>query len=86
MNSIKMIHTIARYYSTHERMTGLFSKITTSMIKSCKTTILNFRFTRKGEVPKKGFTDDSVLWDSENYPPQELIPVMQSCIDLNTAY
>lgn len=28
MNSIKMIHTIARYYNTTERMTGLFVKIT----------------------------------------------------------
>jgi dynein heavy chain len=28
MNSIKMIHTIARYYNTNERMTGLFVKIT----------------------------------------------------------
>jgi dynein heavy chain len=77
MNSIKMIHTIARYYSTHDRMTGLFSKITYSMIKSCKNTILNLKFTRKGEVPKKGAPqDDAVLWDSENYPPNELIPVM----------
>ena len=28
MNSIKMIHTIARYYNTNDRMTGLFVKIT----------------------------------------------------------
>lgn len=28
MNSIKMIHTIARYYNTNDRMTGLFIKIT----------------------------------------------------------
>lgn len=28
MNSIKMIHTIARYYNTNERMTNLFAKIT----------------------------------------------------------
>ena len=28
LNSVKMIHTIARYYNTNERMTGLFVKIT----------------------------------------------------------
>ena len=28
MNSIKMIHTIARYYNTNDRMTNLFKKIT----------------------------------------------------------
>lgn len=36
MNSIKMIHTIARYYNTSERMTALFAKITDQMIANCK--------------------------------------------------
>lgn len=40
MNSIKMIHTIARYYNTMERMTNLFSKITNQMITCCKKYIL----------------------------------------------
>ena len=35
-NSIKMIHTIARYYSTTERMTILFARITDQMIVNCK--------------------------------------------------
>jgi dynein heavy chain len=43
MNSIKMIHTIARYYNTNDRMTGLFIKITQQMITNCKNNILNFR-------------------------------------------
>ena len=43
MNSIKMIHTIARYYNTNERMTGLFQKITNQMILNCKFNIINFR-------------------------------------------
>lgn len=36
MNSIKMIHTIARYYNTPGRMTSLFAKITEQMIVNCK--------------------------------------------------
>ena len=36
MNSIKMIHTIARYFNTTERMTKLFMKITNQMITNCK--------------------------------------------------
>jgi dynein heavy chain len=87
MNSIKMIHTIARYYSTHDSMTGLFAKITTSMIRTCKLTILNFARARKGEAPKKGSPpQDDALWEHDAYPPDELIPVFQSCIDLNKAY
>jgi len=41
MNSIKMIHTIARYYNTSERMSGLFFKITNQMISSCKASLTN---------------------------------------------
>jgi dynein heavy chain len=43
MNSIKMIHTVARYYNTDERMTGLFVKITNQMILNCKQYILTFK-------------------------------------------
>eukprot|EP00940_MAST-03C_sp_MAST-3C-sp2_P002393 g2393.t1 len=39
MNSIKMIHTIARYYNTTERMTTLFVKITSQMITRCTSHI-----------------------------------------------
>jgi len=87
MNSIKMIHTIARYYNTNERMTGLFVKITNQMIKNCSFNILQFGKVRRGENPKKGaIPSDDVLWDHEQYPPEELIPVLQTCIDLNQAY
>ena len=41
MNNIKMMHTIARYYSNPEQMTTLFVKITNQMITNCKQYILS---------------------------------------------
>ena len=40
INSIRMIHTISRYYNTSERMTSLFVKVTNQMIKSCRNYIM----------------------------------------------
>jgi len=99
MNSIKMIHTIARYYNTTERMTGLFVKITNQMILNCKYNIINFKNIQLG-LPTKGSmgnfnnpnkkttppADDSVLWDDTKYPSNELIEVLRSCIQLKDAY
>jgi dynein heavy chain len=96
MNSIKMIHTIARYYNTNERMTGLFVKITNQMILNCKFNIINFQAIAKGQ-PTKGsmgsfnnpgkkqnlMVDDSCLW---TYPADELIEELKSCIALKEAY
>ena len=87
MNSIKMIHTIARYYNTNDRMTGLFVKITQQMINNCKYNILYFRRIRDGTVNTgKKIINDDVLWNHDDYPPEELIPVLKSCLELNQAY
>jgi dynein heavy chain len=74
MNSIKMIHTIARYYNTNDRMTDLFKKITNQMITCCKNAILD------------GEQSDDKLWLHDRFPPEKLIPVLRSCIELNKAY
>ena len=40
INAIKMMHSIARYYNTSERMTALFVKVTNQMITCCRNYIL----------------------------------------------
>ncbi|CAK0855452.1 unnamed protein product [Prorocentrum cordatum] len=71
MNAVKMIHTIARYYNTTERMTNLFAKITNQMITNCKECVL-----------EEGGESDS-LWKKD---PLVLIKNLESCIKLNDAY
>lgn len=71
MNAIKMIHTIARFYNTNDKMTGLFVKITNQMIKNCKDRILN------------GDNKPETVWQRD---PAELIEVLGQCIKLNREY
>lgn len=55
-----MIHTIARFYNTADKMTGLFMKITNQMIKNCKERILQIN--TKGEAPVPGANKIDLLW------------------------
>jgi dynein heavy chain len=71
MNAIKMIHTIARFYNTPDKMTGLFVKITNQMIKNCKEKI----------IPPQSKSED--VWKR---PPAEIIEILGSCIKLNREY
>ena len=71
MNAIKMIHTIARFYNTPDKMTQLFVKITNQMIKNCKEKI----------IPLQSKSED--VWKR---PPTEIIEILGSCIKLNREY
>lgn len=71
MNAIKMIHTIARYFKTSQKLTSLFQRITNAMIANCKRKILDCE-------PK-----DKPLWEKN---PGKLIEVFESCIKLSHKY
>ncbi|CAE7666658.1 Dnah5, partial [Symbiodinium microadriaticum] len=73
LNSVKMIHSIARYFSTTERMTDLFVRITNQMIANCRRWVLSL---------DEGASRED-LWRK---PPRPLVERFQDCIDLNKAY
>lgn len=70
INSIKMIHTISRYYNTPERLSILFSRITDQMIVNCR------RFITGDET-------SDVVWE---LPVATLVQRCEECISLNTTY
>ena len=71
MNNLKMMFTIARYYSSQDRMTTLFLKISNQIIKMCRKHILC-----PAGVPVK-------IWEQD---PSDLLPRLESCLKLNEAY
>jgi dynein heavy chain len=73
MNNVKMMLTIARYYSTPEHMTTLFVKITNQMIKTCKKNV---------EFPDPSGSKVK-LWDQD---PEDLLRRLEMSLRLNDAY
>ncbi|KAJ1473429.1 dynein heavy chain, N-terminal region 1-domain-containing protein [Baffinella frigidus] len=71
MNNVKMMLTIARYYSTQEHMTTLFVKITNQMIKTCKLSI---------EAPTGS---KEKLWEQDH---EDLLKRLEMSLKLNDAY
>jgi dynein heavy chain len=70
LNAVKMIHTIARYFGTTERITKLFMKITNQMIHTCKSGI-------------NGRDSADRIWDKDL--PQ-LLGTFETCLRLNEEY
>lgn len=65
-----MIHTIARYYNTTEKMTALFTKITDQMIFNCKQNIVDGK-------------DNDQIWRKHSV---DLINDLNSCLKLNDVF
>ena len=70
LNAVKMIHTIARYFGTTERMTKLFMKITNQMIATCKQAI-------------NGRDSPDKIWDKDL---SFLLQVIEKCLQMNEEY
>lgn len=70
MNSVKMIHTISRYFGTNERMTKLFMKITNQMITTCRLGI-------------NGKDSYDKLWDKDL---TIVLEVIEKCLQMNEEY
>ena len=75
-----MIHTIARYYSTSERMTALFACITDQMIVNCKASIWSIP---PEEVCQQDASRAETLWESNE---QDLVRRLEACLKLSEAY
>lgn len=92
MNAIKMIHTIARYYKSSQKMTNLFVKITNQMIKNCKNRIFDIgprladkdlSLSRNAKYKVEVNEIQQKIWDRD---PKELIEILKGCIRLAHKY
>jgi dynein heavy chain len=73
MNSIKMIHSIARYFNTREKMTDLFLKITHAIIANCRAYIVDVDHEETGEN----------LWRKNS---NVLVARLEECLQVNEVY
>lgn len=81
MNSIKMVRTIARYFSSDERITDLLVKIANQLIASSKDWIMG-----AGTDGPEGHLVDAgnpSLWTR---PPAALVQRLRDCLELNRAF
>lgn len=70
LNALKMVHTIARYFGTTERMTKLFMKFSNQMITCCKLSIV-------------GKNSSDTIWSLD---PSLLLQKVELCLRLNEEY
>ncbi|KAL4479549.1 hypothetical protein ABPG72_018535, partial [Tetrahymena utriculariae] len=77
MNAIKMVHSIAKYYNTSDKITGLLIKITNQIIKNCKDQILKKKANSNNQSSYK------FIWEQD---PAELIEIFGSCIKIYCEY
>ena len=79
MNSVKMIHQIARYFGNDKfRMEDLFVRLTYRMIVNCKDYIL-----QAGDSEDDAKTSGTKLWTKD---PATLLKSLEECLKLNEAY
>lgn len=70
LNTLKTVHSIARFFGTKERMTRLFAKITNQMVTACKLAL-------NGKDPPDRIFDRD---------PVKLLKVLESSLRLNEIY
>ena len=93
MNSLKMIYTIARYYNTTQRMTGLMCRITNQLIYACCDTLLHEDKPIDPDAPKvkkswarrkkRNPNTSQVLWAQD---PDIVLQHLRSTLQVNEVY